>query len=107
MTQELLEAWVGAETVHPEVGPQQSSAWNPSLQYWRSKGWMCSQPAGGLALSLCGTRFLRTQLLGVRSTDMLTYGSVAVLLSILALAVCYIPARRATKVEPMGALKRE
>jgi predicted permease len=63
--------------------------------------------AVGLTLSLVARRFLRTQLLGVAPTDVLTYASVALLLSIVALAACYIPARRATKVEPTVALKCE
>jgi ABC-type lipoprotein release transport system permease subunit len=58
----------------------------------------------GLALSLAVTRFLRHQLLGVAPTDALTYAGVAVLLTLVALAACYIPARRATKVEPTATL---
>ncbi len=61
----------------------------------------------GVAISFAATRFLSTQLLGVAPTDVLTYASVAVLLSIVALAACYIPARRATKVQPMIALRCE
>lgn len=61
----------------------------------------------GITLALVSTRFLRTQLLGIGPTDVMTYVSVAVLLSIVALAACYIPARRATKVEPTVALKCE
>jgi predicted permease len=61
----------------------------------------------GLAVSLAATRFLRAQLLGVTPTDLLTYASVALVLSMVALAACYIPARRATKVEPTEALRCE
>jgi len=61
----------------------------------------------GVAISLVATRFLRAQLLGVAPTDLLTYAGVAVLLSIVALAACYIPARRATRVEPTVALRCE
>jgi predicted permease len=61
----------------------------------------------GVAVSLAVTRVLRTHLLGVGPTDVLTYASVALLLSIVALAACYIPARRATKVEPTVALRCE
>ena len=63
--------------------------------------------AVGLALSLVVTRFLRAQLLGVAPADALTYASVALMLSIVALAACYIPARRATKVQPTVALRCE
>ncbi|HME00962.1 MAG TPA: ABC transporter permease [Terriglobia bacterium] len=61
----------------------------------------------GVAVSLAVTRLLRTQLLGVAPTDVLTYASVALLLSVVALAACYIPARRATKVQPTVALRCE
>ncbi len=61
----------------------------------------------GLAVSLVATRFLRTLLFGVAPTDALTYAGVAGLLSIVVLAACYIPARRATNVEPMAALRCE
>ena len=63
--------------------------------------------AFGLLISLILTPFLRSQLFGVTTTDALTYGSVAVLLVAVALAACYIPARRAAKVEPMAALRYE
>jgi predicted permease len=61
----------------------------------------------GVAVSLAATRFLRTQLLGIAPTDLLTYVSVALVLSLVALTACYIPARRATKVEPTQALRCE
>jgi predicted permease len=61
----------------------------------------------GLAVSLAATRFLRTLLFGVATTDVLTYASVVVLLCVVATAACYIPARRATKVEPTEALRCE
>jgi predicted permease len=61
----------------------------------------------GLILSLVLTRFLSGLLLGVTSTDALTFSSVAILLCAVALFACFLPARRATRVDPMVALRYE
>jgi ABC-type antimicrobial peptide transport system permease subunit len=61
----------------------------------------------GLAASFALTRYLRSMLLGVTSTDALTFSSVAILLCAVALFACFIPARRAMRVDPMVALRYE
>jgi putative ABC transport system permease protein len=61
----------------------------------------------GVASGLALTRFMRTFLFGISATDPLTFVSVAVLLTLVALAACFIPARRAMIVDPMVALRYE
>jgi predicted permease len=65
----------------------------------------------GAALGLAGafgvTRFLQSLLYGVRPVDPLTFVAVGLLLLLTALAGCYVPARRATRVDPMTVLRFE
>ncbi|HEV2616749.1 MAG TPA: ABC transporter permease [Candidatus Acidoferrales bacterium] len=61
----------------------------------------------GIVATLAISRVLSSFLVGVTGSDPFTYAGVSILLAIVTLAACYIPARRATKVDPMVALRYE
>jgi putative ABC transport system permease protein len=67
--------------------------------------------AAGIVLGLGGayvlSRWLETLLFGVERTDPLTFGAVAFVLLVVAAAACYVPARRAARIDPLAALRAE
>jgi putative ABC transport system permease protein len=63
--------------------------------------------AMGVVAALGVSRLLASLLVGVSSYDPLTFVGVSAILMAVALLACYLPARRATKLDPMTALKHE
>ncbi len=61
----------------------------------------------GLALAAAGTRSMQSMLYGVESLDPATFGAVAALLCAIATLACWIPARRAARVDPIVVLREE
>jgi len=61
----------------------------------------------GVAASLAAVQLLETQLFGVAPTDLLTFAVAPMLLAVIAIVACYLPARRASRVDPLIALRSD
>ena len=105
-----IMAYLVAQRTH-EIGIRLALGAQPSdvLQLVMRHGIMLTAAgvAVGVAAALGLTRLLSHLLFGVTTTDLLTFMVVAILLSVVALLACYIPARRAMRVDPMVALRYE
>ena len=91
--------------VRMALGAQRSSVYRLIL---REAGWLAGVGIGlGLLCSVAAATLMRTLLFGTAATDVPTLAAVAVVLALSALAASYIPARRATRIDPMVALRHE
>ncbi len=74
---------------------------------WQGMGWALAGLAFGLVAALTASRLMVTQLFGVKPWDPMVFGATGILLGLVALAANYLPARRATKIDPTTALRWE
>jgi putative ABC transport system permease protein len=105
----LISFFVGQRTreigIRMALGAQRRDVWKMVM----SEGLSLTLPGivAGLVAALALTRLLTSLLYGVTATDPFALGGVAILFAVVALAACYVPARRAMRVDPIVALRDE
>jgi predicted permease len=87
------------------LGAQASDVFR--LVLWQGMGLVVFGIVLGLGAAAIVTRLLTSFLYGISTTDWLTFASIPVILAIVALVACFVPARKATKVDPLMALRYE
>ena len=94
-----------------EIGIRMAIGAQPSDVFRMILGQGMMLTIAGLIAGLLGafglTRLMATMLFGVKPTDPATFAGVALLLTAVALVACYIPGKRATKIDPVDSLRYE
>ena len=88
----VLYNWIYINSTRPAMALARTGMWSVGI---------------GILLALGLTRLMSTVLYGVKPSDPITYAAVAFGLGCVAMLACFIPAQRATKVDPMVALRYE
>jgi ABC-type antimicrobial peptide transport system permease subunit len=95
----------------PEIGVRMALGASASdvmrMVFRQSLGMIFLGGAIGIAASLAAAHVLKTQVAGMRQTDFLTYGVMISILAAAALFASFIPARRASRIDPVKALRQE
>jgi putative ABC transport system permease protein len=103
-------SYAAAQRTH-EIGIRMALGAEPrdilSMVLRQSIGIVALGLAVGLAAAFGGTRAIANLIVGIKPTDPLTFATVIILLSAIALIACWIPARRATRISPLTALRYE
>jgi predicted permease len=103
-------SYAAAQRTH-EIGIRMALGAEPrdilSMVLRQSIGIVALGLAVGLAAAFAGTRAIANLIVGIKPTDPLTFATVIILLSAIALIACWIPARRATRISPLTALRYE
>jgi predicted permease len=103
-------SYAAAQRTH-EIGIRMALGAEPSnilkMVLRQSIGVVAVGLAIGLAVAFVGTRAIANLIVGIKPTDPLTFATVVLLLSVIALVACWIPARRATRISPLTALRYE
>ena len=105
-----LTAYLGAQRTH-EIGIRLALGAQKGDVLWLVMSHVMKLIALGMVIGLAAasalTRLIQNWLFGVSATDPLTFAGIAALLSSAALVACYLPARKATKIDPLVALRHE